>query len=75
MSAKEADLSEFEALVKQGCKMADVLEAVGAERNKLEAALEASHIPTTAIVKWLKVRNVEVGHSTVLRHRHGNCSC
>jgi len=43
--------------------------------EKLNAALDATHIRTSDIVRWLNDKGIYSKHTSVSRHRSGECSC
>lgn len=79
MADTALDLSEFEALIPQHgprCATGRALSKMDdADRAKMEAAMAAEHIPTSAIVKWCKARELSVGDHSIKRHRRGECAC
>lgn len=58
------------------CSMQNVLKTLSKEDLKdLTEALDDSSIPGTFIERALKARGVEIGSSTISRHRRKACSC
>lgn len=83
MAAKSsnADLREFFELSqpkKRPCQIGFALSQLeGDERKKLEAAIaqSAGIITASAVMKWLKIRGLQVSIPAVTSHRHGTCTC
>lgn len=73
----DPNLSEFEDPPKEAsCKVRTVLTELDEERGaKLRAALAKDSIRTSRICEVLKGWGVDIGSSTVSRHRKSGCSC
>ena len=56
------------------CTVPALVDAVGADRDDLLAAL-ASDTPSTAIARALRGRGHYIGSTTLNRHRRGDCRC
>jgi hypothetical protein len=70
------DLSEFERKRDTRCvigKFRDELDE--ADREKLDAALDADHISLIAIADWLQKRGLKTSPATVRTHRLSRCRC
>lgn len=58
------------------CAVGAAISALNSEeREGLMAALSMPAITAKAIQEWLKRRDLRVPHTTVARHRRGDCKC
>jgi len=71
------DLSEFyDARRKTSCVVGDAIHKLTPDdAEKFIAALGTSDILTTSITRFLHARGYKINHSTVARHRKGECCC
>jgi len=69
------DLSEFREPVREGsCAMQKVIDSLP-EGETLRAAFADPEITNASIRRWLIKRNVQIGITTVSRHRKSECAC
>jgi hypothetical protein len=58
------------------CSVGTAMQSLsGEEREGLAKALLVTSITGKAIQEWLKRRNLVVPHTTIARHRRGDCKC
>ena len=59
------------------CSIATIREALGDEAAELDAmlALPKEDLPTSAILRALRARNLVLAADTLGRHRRGDCQC
>jgi hypothetical protein len=70
------DLTEFLSEKKQQCICQRLInELTEDDQKKVAAALEEKSIDTIAIVRFIQKRNLDVKHTTMLRHRKKECLC
>jgi hypothetical protein len=69
------DLSEFREPVREGnCAMQKVIDSLP-EGETLRAAFAEAEITNASIRRWLVKRNVQIGITTISRHRKLECAC
>jgi hypothetical protein len=73
----DIDLSEFRTVrTKTVCVVGEFINKLEAtDHEKVEAAMAEPSIDAMAISRWLQNKGLKCAHSTVARHRKGECLC
>jgi len=74
-----SDLTEFKTIMnkaKKDCLVAKTVALLDEEdKERFEEALATPGITHTAIVQWLRARDISVSDNSVWRHRQKTCVC